>query len=165
VPAAHGAHEVALPSALDVPGGHAWQAVEVPSTKYCPATQQTGVPSGVHLLWVAQAAAAGQALTPSVVVTYPTSGTQTTAPGADHECAGQPTHAVAMEAFAYVPAAQLMHAVAFEEANVPATHAVHAVAPAVETLPAGHGMGITGVSESPRNATMAAISSLVSSRS
>jgi hypothetical protein len=54
VPAAHvTVHTAALvpvPSALDVPAGHDWQAVEVPSRKYWPDEQHTAVPVGVQRL-------------------------------------------------------------------------------------------------------------------
>lgn len=56
VPAAHATvHTAALvpaPSALDVPAGHDWHAVEAPSRKYWPGVQHTAVPAGVQRLVV-----------------------------------------------------------------------------------------------------------------
>jgi hypothetical protein len=48
----HVMHEVTSPLRLYVPAGQVLQAVEIPSTKYCPATQHTLVPSGRHLFSV-----------------------------------------------------------------------------------------------------------------
>ena len=42
-------HAVVLPAPY-VPAGQVWHAVDTPSTKYCPAPQQTAVPVGVQCL-------------------------------------------------------------------------------------------------------------------
>jgi hypothetical protein len=121
---------LALPSAVDVPGGHGRQAVELPSTKYWPAAQHTEAVADVQRLAVPAAHdpphATGVADAPTAVLLkkYPAFAAHARAPAWEEVPSTQGTQADA-------PAAG---------ENVPGRHREHSASPpSLEYVPGWHG--------------------------